>query len=93
MGLGQFWRGLGYNSKSRRLAEQQVTIAQLRDNIHLSDTRVDFLENVLKDTKEELRIQRHGNEQMWKFIHTRHRLNQPAERGSVRELLQKFDRQ
>ena len=94
MGLECLRRCLGHDSESRRLiSEQQATIAQLRDKLHLSQMRVDFLENIVKDQKMELTVQKHGVEQMWKFIHTRHRLNVPAEKGSIREILQRLDRQ
>lgn len=94
LGLEQLRRCLGNDSESRRLtAEQQVTIAQLRDKLHLSEMRVDFLQNIVSDQKLEIATQKHGVEQMWKFIHTRHRLDVTPEKGSIREVLQRLQRQ
>ncbi len=82
MGIRRIWDGLDYNSKSR-------TIAELRDKLHLSEMRVDFLENIVKDQKEEIKTQKHGNEQMWRFIHRSRRLDVPDVAGSIREILKR----
>jgi len=47
----------------------------------------------LETERSEHQKQKNAMAQMWKFIHTRHRLNQPADPGSIREVLQKLDRQ
>ena len=86
-------RFLGRGYKSRRIAEQQATIAQLRDKLHLCELRIEFLEQELSREQRELGIQKNATANMWKFIHTRHRLNVPAEEGSIRETLQRLDRQ
>ncbi len=84
---------MGHDPKSRRLEEQQATIAQLRDRLHLSELRVEFLETEMTTKREELTVQKHAVDTMWRFIHTRHRLDVPAAQGSIREVLQRLDRQ
>ena len=94
MGLEQLRRCLGRDSESRRLiSEQQATIAQLRDKLHLSEMRVDFLEGIVNDQKLEIATQKNAVHQMWTFIHRRHRLDVSPAKGSIREVLQRLDRQ
>ncbi len=79
---------LGRDSKSRTLiSEQQVIIAQLRDNLHLNELKIEFLEKEMEKQSIELGVHKNATANMWKFIHTRHRLDLPAEKGSIREIL------
>ncbi len=94
MGLEQLRRCLGHDSESRRLmAEQQATIAQLRDRLHLSDLRVEFLESEMAKQSDELKIHKNATANMWKFIHKRHRLDMPVQKGSIRDVLKRLERQ
>ncbi len=76
--------------ESRRLEE---TISELRDKLHLSDLRIEFLEKELASKCDELNVQKSATTTMWTFIHRRHRLDVPAASGSIREVLQRLDRQ
>ncbi len=81
-------RVLGCDSKSRCL-EQQVLIAKLRDQMHLSEIRIEFLEKTIRERDDELKVQKNATANMWKFIHTRHRLDVPSAAGSIRDILQR----
>ncbi len=75
------------------MSEQQATIAQLRDKLHLSELRVEFMESEMAKQIDQLNIHKNATANMWKFIHKRHRLDMPVQKGSIREVLQRLERQ
>jgi len=101
MGVGLCRRWLGYDLKSRHvepepnkapevedeLVDKDKLIAALRVELVNLQTRCDITMRALDDERRELLKQRNATAQMWKFIHARHRLNVPAEDGSIRQIL------
>ncbi len=90
MGLERLKQFLGCDFKSRCL-DQQVTIAQLRDNLHLNELKIDFLEKTIGELNAELKVQKNATANMWTFIQRRSRLDMPTEAGSIRDALKKME--
>ena len=81
-----------YKKPILTLSEKDALIRSLREEVAFEKAKYAAIHGELADERREHHKQKNATAQMWKFIHTRHRIDQPAERGSVRELLQRFDR-
>lgn len=104
LGMGLLKRCLGDGPKSRRIKALEAEVAsiqsssdkiigELRNQLAIQQVRFDTISKDLEIEKREHRKQKLATSQMWKFIHTRHRIDVPAEAGSIRQLLQKAERQ
>ncbi len=90
LGFRRCWNWLDFNSKSRRLEFEQV---QLKEKLYLSELRVGFLEEQIKSKDAEIEKQKHAVNKLSTFIHRRHRLDMPTEKGSIKDVLQRLERQ
>lgn len=95
--LSNWWtfltKGWAYRERILALLLQSERDRAIADELHLSKLECDLLRQKIVSLQDELAMSRGHVGKLWGFIALRHRIEIPAENGSIRELLQKAERQ
>lgn len=71
-----------------RIVEQDAEIARLHGRITALEAEVKFTRERAEEAESQYKQAARGNELLSRWIKTTHRLGDPPERGSIKELLQ-----
>lgn len=81
-----------YKKPILTLSEKDKLISSLREEVAFEKAKYAAIHGELLEERREHHKQKNATAQMWKFINVRHRLNVPAENGTIREVLQRLDK-
>lgn len=73
------------------MLDQADKVRGISDQLHLANLEIALLNHKIKEYQAELSTTRGHVNKLWGFIAIRHRIDIPAENGSIRELLQKAE--